>query len=114
MPRVSVASSSRQKCLLIHAGAARPRLTLSSMPKVEVPWSRPKAPCVFDLAFHPSGQWLATACGDHQAYWWDADTGANRAAIDCRMGKVTAVAFSPNGRRCAAGGEGGRVAVWDV
>jgi hypothetical protein len=91
----------------------KPRATLPPGPNATYETLRP-APFVFDLAYHPSGRLLATACGDAVARWWDATTGAARATFECGVGGVTAVAFSPDGRLCAAGGQGGRVAVWDV
>ena len=52
--------------------------------------------------------------GDATVRWYDAQSGAERATFDWGVGGITAVAFSPDGNLCAAGGEDGQVAVWDV
>jgi WD40 repeat protein len=90
------------------------RFSLPASPAVSHPDLPSKGPAVFDLAYDPTGRLLATANGDGLVRWWDAETGAERARHDCGIGGVTTVAFSLDRKRCAAGGEDGRVAVWDV
>jgi hypothetical protein len=93
--------------------SAKPLLALPPGPKFQHE-SLGKRPIVFDVAFDPSGKLFATANGDAPVRWYDAKTGAERATFDWGIGSITAVAFSPDGSLCAAGGEGGQVAVWDV
>jgi WD40 repeat protein len=45
---------------------------------------------------------------------WDATTGAPLRRWQGHTGPVGCVAFSPDGRRLATGGTGGRVTLWDV
>jgi len=66
------------------------------------------------LAAHPSGKVLLTASGDGQARFWDADTLSPAGALKWQVGKLHAVAFSPDGMLAAAGGDKGQVVVWDV
>jgi WD40 repeat protein len=40
--------------------------------------------------------------------------GAEHGAFDWDIGAITAVEFSADGKLCAAAGENGRVAIWDV
>jgi WD40 repeat protein len=68
---------------------------------------------VYDLEFHPSAHLLATACGDSLVRWWDAKTGVEKETFDLEIGKVSAVAFSPDGCLCGAAGKKG-LAIWDV
>lgn len=98
---------------LYDVASAKPLLALPPGPKFnhESLWKRP---IVFDVAFDPSGKLFATANGDAPVRWYDAKTGAERETFDWGIGSITAVAFSPDGSLCAAGGEGGQVAVWDV
>jgi WD40 repeat protein len=67
------------------------------------------------LAFHPGGRVLAYTAGN-TVRLIDADTFAEFRAHDWNTGKARAVAFSPDGLRCAVSGEGGRgwVTVFDV
>jgi WD40 repeat protein len=66
------------------------------------------------LAVHPSGKLLVTVSGDGQARYWTADALSPAGALKWPVGKLHAVAFSPDGMLAAAGGDKGQVVVWDV
>jgi WD40 repeat protein len=66
------------------------------------------------LALHPSGQTLATVCGDEVVRFWDAKMGKERDGFAGEVGELTSVAFSPDGCTCLAGGDRGRIVQWDV
>jgi WD40 repeat protein len=66
-------------------------------------------------AFHPSGQWLATSGGnDATVRVWDAERWEPARAFTWKVGKVKSVAYSPDGTLAAAGGDRGKIVVWDV
>lgn len=66
------------------------------------------------LAFHPSGQLLASCNFEgHAAILWDPATGAEKARVSWEDGNAWAVAFSPDGRTLAIGGTGETI-LWDV
>jgi WD40 repeat protein len=67
-----------------------------------------------DLAVHPSGEWFATVGSDGRARLWSLRDFTETTAIDLGAGKLHAVAFSPDGRRGAAGADSGKVVLWDV
>jgi WD40 repeat protein len=67
-----------------------------------------------DAAFTPDGRRLVTVSHDATARVWDAATGRALKTFSWSVGKLTAVAFSPDGLTCAVGGEKGQVVVWDV
>lgn len=92
----------------------KPRRSLPAGPVVSHPGLPSKCRFVFDLAYHPAGDVLATAHGDARVRWWDVARGTERACYDCGAGGVTAVAFSSDGLLAAAGGSDGQVVVWDV
>jgi WD40 repeat protein len=75
--------------------------------------NRIRSPNAYDIEFHPSGHLLATACGDSLVRFWDGKTGVEKETFDWEIGKVSAVAFSPDGCLCGAVGEKG-IAIWDV
>jgi WD40 repeat protein/tRNA A-37 threonylcarbamoyl transferase component Bud32 len=56
---------------------------------------------VSELAFHPSGKWLATACEDGKAQVWNVETGEPVGAACIHVGPVYAVVFSPDGNTLA-------------
>jgi WD40 repeat protein len=66
------------------------------------------------LAVHPSGRLVLTASGDGVVRYWDATTLALVRALRWGIGKLHAVAVSPDGAVAAAGGDKGQVVVWDV
>jgi WD40 repeat protein len=67
-----------------------------------------------DLAYHPGGKYLATASNDGTIKFFDTATWEVARTFTWKTGKMRAVCFSPDGTLAAAGGEKGRVVVWDV
>ena len=71
---------------------------------------------VSSVAFHPDGEHLASTGGDQQVKVWDLSTGlhvfAGPFGVVNNNGTAYTVAFSPDGRRLAAGSDGA-VNTWD-
>jgi WD40 repeat protein len=66
------------------------------------------------LAVHPAGRILITVAGDGQARYWDPVDLSPRTAFNLKVGKLHAVAISPDGMMAAAGADKGKVVIWDV
>jgi WD40 repeat protein len=66
------------------------------------------------LAFHPSGRFLAATSNDQTVKLYDTTTWSVAEAYTWGIGRLRSVAFSPDGMLAAAGGDGGKVVVWDV
>ena len=65
------------------------------------------------LAFHPSGRWLAATSNDASVKLYDVATWEVTRTFDWKIGRLRSVAFTPDGTVAAAGGDKGRVVVWD-
>ena len=61
----------------------------------------------------PDGQTLAAGCGESVCLW-DLRDGRLIRTFDWNIGRVHSVAFAPDGATAAAGGEDGRIVVWDL
>ncbi len=66
-----------------------------------------------NLAFHPSGRWLAATSTDGTVKLYDVATWALARTFNWKIGRMRSVAFSPDGTVAAAGGDKGQVVVWD-
>lgn len=66
------------------------------------------------LAFHPSGRFLAATSNDATVKFFDVTNWTVAAAFDWGIGQLRSIAFSGDGMLAAAGGEDGRIVVWDV
>lgn len=66
------------------------------------------------FAVHPGGRFVLTSGGDGLVRFWDADTLDPGRVMKWGIGKLHAVAVSPDGLLAAAGGEKGQVVVWDL
>jgi WD40 repeat protein len=64
------------------------------------------------LAFHPDGS-LLTVDDGRLVRVWDAGTLTPGRAVEWNVGKLYAVAVSPDGARAAVGSHTGKVLVWD-
>ena len=67
---------------------------------------------VFDLAFSPQGDVLASASWDGTVRLWESATGNLLQTIESDKDGVTGVAVSPDGANIAAAGRDGKLRVW--
>jgi hypothetical protein len=67
-----------------------------------------------DLAFHPTGKYLAIVGNDETVRLLAIETWKPVKQYAWSIGKLRTVAFSADGTLAAAGGENGQVVVWDV
>jgi WD40 repeat protein len=65
-------------------------------------------------AFHPSGEYLAASSTDGTVKFFEAGTWKLARTYEWKVGKMETVTFSGDGCLAAAGGEAGRIVVWDV
>jgi WD40 repeat protein len=67
-----------------------------------------------DLAYSPDGRLFALGHEDGSVSLHDREKGQERGRYDWKLGRVACLAFAADGMTAAAGGEGGRVVLWDV
>jgi WD40 repeat protein len=67
-----------------------------------------------DLAFHPSGEFMAATSNDTTVTFFDTRTFAEMRTYTWKIGRLRSVAFSPDGALAAVGSDKGQVVVWDV
>jgi WD40 repeat protein len=67
-----------------------------------------------DLAFHPSGRYLAVTSNDETVKLYDTATWQIARTFTWKIGRMRSIAFSPDGALAAAGSDSGKVVVWDV
>jgi WD40 repeat protein len=66
------------------------------------------------MAFHPSGRFLAATSNDATVKLYDTTTWKMEQAFNWDIGRLRSIAFSPDGMLAAAGGDKGKIVVWDV
>lgn len=69
---------------------------------------------VTSVAVRPDGSAIATGSWDGTVRFWEVGSWAETAVFDWKIGRVTALAFSPDGTRAAAAGDTGAIIVWDL
>jgi WD40 repeat protein len=69
---------------------------------------------IYDIAFSPNGQLLATVGEDTVVMLWDVATGEELAVFHGHKNRVGAVAFSPDGKTLASGGWDYTTKLWDI
>ena len=69
---------------------------------------------VNDIAFLPNSRLLAVADGSPTLRVYDTDNGSLAREYDWGIGGIHCVTFSHDGAMGAAGGDKGRIVVWDL
>ena len=69
---------------------------------------------MYDVAFSPDGQRLASAGLDQTVRIWDNATGKELSALKGHAGWVARVAFSPDGQRLASANRDGSIHLWET
>jgi WD40 repeat protein len=69
---------------------------------------------VADVAFHPSGDYLAAGHLTGMVTIWDIRSGRLLFRLEGHVGRVWGVAFSPDGSQLASAGEDGGVNLWSI
>lgn len=67
-----------------------------------------------DLAYHPSGQRLYATSNDTTVHVFDTEHWNWVSRFTWQLGRLKAVAVSPDGMLAAAGGDKGDIVIWDV
>ncbi len=95
------------------AGGHRGKVLVWKVATGEKLWEAPVG-WAMGLVFSADGSKLAEAdSGDGMVRVWAAEIGDELLAQEAGSGKLTGVAFSPDGRRVAAAGQT-RATVWDI
>jgi WD40 repeat protein len=94
--------------------AHKKKIQVCSLDKGQVVHTLKTRSDVWRLAFHPAGRLFASAGASALVTFWDAETGRSVQTWDMPFKKGGALAFSPDGCTCAAGGIFGQFAVWDL
>jgi WD40 repeat protein len=76
--------------------------------------SAPVDAALMALAFDARAERLVAGTVSGNLELWDVASGCRLRSLACGIGSITSVCFALDGLTCAAGGEGGQVAVWDV
>ncbi|HEY2785696.1 MAG TPA: hypothetical protein VGJ05_12065 [Fimbriiglobus sp.] len=66
------------------------------------------------VVFTNDGRKLISVGHDMTARMWEVETGRLTTTFDWKIGRLTTVAVSPDGTMAAAGGENGRIVLWDL
>ncbi len=69
---------------------------------------------IYDLAFSPDGQKLASASHDGTVRIWDAESGAPIKVLQGHAGIVNEVAWSPDGKRLVSGSTDKTARIWSA
>jgi WD40 repeat protein len=69
---------------------------------------------VYDVAWSPDGQFVATASADQTVRIWKAESGEEYRIFRGHTGGVLRLAYHPNGQRIISGDDSGVLKVWDV
>ena len=69
---------------------------------------------VFDLAFSPDGELIASASDDGGLFLWQINNAELVRKIESPHGGLTSLAFSPNNLLLAAGAWNGTVSLWQI
>jgi WD40 repeat protein len=67
-----------------------------------------------DVAFTPDGRFLLLARRDNTVRIWSTQSWREQAAFNWDIGAIVSVAVAPDGMRAAAGGDKGKIVVWDL
>ena len=66
------------------------------------------------VAFHPSGQQLYATSNDETVHVFDVGSWERVKRFTWQIGKLKAIAVSPDGALACAGGENGAIVMWDL
>ncbi|HEY2147390.1 MAG TPA: hypothetical protein VGH32_05600, partial [Pirellulales bacterium] len=71
---------------------------------------------VKSLAFSPDAKWLAAGKMDRALLLFNVETAAKTASVEKQesLNQVTAVAFTPDGKKLLSGSSTGEIAIWDI
>ncbi len=112
-PAVKAVALSPDGTRLATCAASHLRLHAVAEPPTEVKHTTLGRSHFLSVAWHPSGEFFATTCGETVTFW-DAGTGERRNSFDWGVGKLGDVTFDAAGDRAACSGGAGEVVVWDV
>jgi WD40 repeat protein len=87
---------------------------LNKLTALPATWDSGSKKIFTDLAFHPSGEFLAVTCNDGTVRFHETGTWSLARTFTWNLGKMTGIALSADGALAAAGSDTGKIVVWDV